>query len=188
VTDPVPDDLTDEDLVLLWRALSARARKRFVAAIDDEIKRGQRAPKKRGPRPAAAVKARQIERKWRAYPAARRGGSVSAHGGKFLKSLPEPLRPKITNREGGPSTANLSRLIKLGGDLNRPRVAPLKRLAKAITAINSASLAVRGSRKSRPELPEDLAALERLAGEHEQLLTHVKSALYQDGQARPARR
>jgi hypothetical protein len=94
------------------------------------------------------------------------------------------LRPKTTSREGDPSTKNLSRRIKQGGDLNRARLAPLRRLAAALRAIDRSSLAVRGSRKTRPDLPEDLAELDRRAGESEQLLAHVKSAFYQHSQAR----
>jgi hypothetical protein len=184
VTDPVPEDLTDEDLILLWRALSAEARKRLTAAIVDEIVHPKGPPKKRGPRPAAAAKARQIARRWTAYPAARIGGSINAHGAKFLKSLPEPLRPKLTGRGGHPGAKNLYRRIKQRRDLNRERVTPLRRLAAALRAIDRSSLAVRGSRKTRPDLPEDLADLERSAGESEQQLAHVKSAFYQDSAAR----
>jgi hypothetical protein len=123
VTDPVPKDLTEDEIALLrvWRACSPEVRARLEEAVL-EIAFPQEAPKKRGPRPKAAATARRIAQKWMAFRAARKGRSIRAHGVKFLKTLPEGLRPKDTKREGDPSTSNLSRRIKQGRDLNRARL------------------------------------------------------------------
>jgi hypothetical protein len=186
-------EATEEELLLLWRALpSAEARQRVTMAVVEEIGNPQPSPeeppKKRGPPPTAPAKARQIRKRWLAYPAARKRGSISAHGVKFLKTLPEGLRPKNTKREGAPSTSNLSRLIKMGSDSNRARITPLRRLVAALRTIERSALAARGSRKSqragRPHVPEDSAELERLASEHEQMPDSAAYKFYLDRASR----
>jgi hypothetical protein len=189
VTDPVPKDLTEDEIALLrvWRACSPEVRARLEEAVL-EIAFPQEAPKKRGPRPKAAATARRIAQKWMAFRAARKGRSIRAHGVKFLKTLPEGLRPKNTKREGAPSTSNLSRLIKMGSDSNRARITPLRRLVAALRTIERSSLAARGSRKSQraghPHVPEDSAELERLASEHEQMPDSAAHKFYLDQASR----
>jgi hypothetical protein len=186
VTDPVPKDLTEDEIALLrvWRACSPEVRARLEEAVL-EIAFPQEAPKKRGPRPKAAATARRIAQKWMAFRAARKGRSIRAHGVKFLKTLPEGLRPKDTKREGDPSTSNLSRRIKQGRDLNRARLGKLRRL---VAALDRRSLAARGSRgkqrAGRPDLPEEIKELDRLVGEHEQALNTVEHKFYRDQASR----
>jgi hypothetical protein len=189
VTDPAPENLTEDEIALLrvWRTSSPEVRARLEEAVL-EIVFPQEPPKKRGPPPKAAANARRIAQKWMAYPAKRKGGSISARGVKFLETLPEGLRPKNTKREGAPSTSNLSRLIKMGSDSNRARITPLRRLVAALRTIERSALAARGSRKSqragRPHVPEDSAELERLASEHEQMPDSAAYKFYLDRASR----
>jgi hypothetical protein len=168
------DELTDAELLQLWARLPRRSRQKLTVWLFAEDRRAQRPTQQRGPRPKAYARDRQLERLWNAYKAAHRGASVNAHGAKFLATLPEPLRPKITNRGGEQSTKNLSRSIKRGRELSRQRPA-LRRLVAALRAsVGLAAIGTRTTRAARAVVKagragrrDDLAEIERLTAEHQ---------------------
>jgi hypothetical protein len=166
VTEP---EATEDELLLLWRALSKEARQRITMAIVEEIGNPKAPPKKRGPRAKSHAKARQIARLWDAYRASHRGSSPERLRKAFIKTLPDRLRLTSKARGSEMSDSTLLNLISLGQELGRQRPA-LRRLAAVLKSGDG--LAMRGTRpkSSAPSIiralrsgrREDAAEIKRL--------------------------
>jgi hypothetical protein len=196
VTDP--KELTETDLLLLWRALSTEDRERFTAEIIAAIRSPKvspkEPPKKRGPRAKSHTKARQLARKFDAYKEKRGGrGSVKKLWAGFVATLSDELlklllpKGSIGSRGKPVLTQAIHNQLTLGRELNRQRPA-LRRLVAALRAprglaavgthpMRSARGAVRAGRVGRRG---DAAEIEVLARAEEFYLDSATRALLGD--------
>jgi hypothetical protein len=180
VTDPMSEELTEDELLLLWRALSRESRERVTALLLDEARRPRRLTMQRGPLPMAHAKARWITQQFDAYRKTRgRGGSVKELWPRFVATLPDDLRrllPKVTAKSRGKpaTTKTVSNLLTRGRNLNRQRP-ELRRLVAVLRASGRLSLAGNPDRNTvraaieaaRAGRSKDLAEIKRLADEYE---------------------